>query len=324
MEEIRWGIIGCGNVTELKSGPAFNKVTHSKLVAVMRRNGEKAADYALRHGVPKWYNNAQHLIDDKDINAIYIATPPDSHGAYALAAIKAGKRVYIEKPMTLHAGEAQRLVEAAQEQHTKLSVAHYRRAQPYFIKIKELLDAQRIGDVLWIDLRFIKPHHIDMLGADTTWRINPQVSGGGLFHDLAPHQLDLMVYFCGAPQNVTGFAINKGGHYSADDTVTGTALLPKGIVFRGLWNFSAPDDKEEDVCEIIGTKGKLSFSVFGPQWLHLSVNGKTETFSFQPPVHVQQPMIQKVVAYFRGESANPCSALEGLHVMQWMDAFTLK
>ena len=87
---INWGIIGCGDVTEVKSGPAFNKVPGSKLVAVMRRDAAKAADYAKRHNVPRWYNDAEALINDAEVNAIYIATPPSSHAAYALAAIKAG------------------------------------------------------------------------------------------------------------------------------------------------------------------------------------------------------------------------------------------
>src|SRR4051812_958457 len=99
MKKINWGIIGCGDVTELKSGPAFNKVTNSSLIAVMRRNAAKAKDYALRHNVPKWHNDANKLINDLEVNAIYIATPPSSHEAYALAAINAGKPVYVEKPM---------------------------------------------------------------------------------------------------------------------------------------------------------------------------------------------------------------------------------
>ncbi len=96
---INWGIIGCGNVTEVKSGPAFNKVNDSRLIAVMRRNVALAEDYARRHKVPKFYSDAFDLINDKDVNAVYVATPPSSHAEYAIAAIKAGKPVYIEKPM---------------------------------------------------------------------------------------------------------------------------------------------------------------------------------------------------------------------------------
>jgi predicted dehydrogenase len=84
MEEIRWGIIGCGDVTEIKSGPAFNKVANSKLVAVMRRDSAKAADYAKRHHVPKWYDDASKLINDPEVNAIYIATPPLQHDYFTI------------------------------------------------------------------------------------------------------------------------------------------------------------------------------------------------------------------------------------------------
>ncbi len=106
--------------------------------------------------------------------------------------------------------------------------------------------------------------------------------------------------------------------------VCGTSLLRQQIVLKGLWNFNSPQSKAVDVCEIVGTKGTVSFSVFGPQWLHLTVNGKSETQTFSPPEHVQQPMIEAVVAYFRNEGENPCSVEEGLQVMQWLDSFTIK
>ncbi len=147
MEKINWGIIGCGDVTEVKSGPAFNKVPGSSLIAVMRRDAEKAADYAKRHNVPKWYAAANDLINDPEINAIYIATPPASHEAYALQAIAAGKPVYVEKPMAVNYAAAQNMAAEATAKNVKLCTAHYRRQQPLFIKIKQLLDEKVIGDV---------------------------------------------------------------------------------------------------------------------------------------------------------------------------------
>ena len=144
MDQIKWGIIGCGDVTELKSGPAFNKVPNSTLVAVMRRDAEKAKDYATRHGVPKWYSNAEEIISDPEINAIYIATPPGSHAEYALRALQAGKFVYVEKPMTVDYSSALSLKDAVQKLNGKLSVAHYRRGQPQFLRIKEQLKNNHI------------------------------------------------------------------------------------------------------------------------------------------------------------------------------------
>ena len=127
MNNINWGIIGCGDVTEKKSGPAFNKVPGSRLAAVMRRDADKAADYARRHQVPKWYSNTDDLLNDPEVNAIYIATPPSSHLKYALAALAKGLPVYVEKPVTLNATEAQRMADAVQTYKGKLTVAHYRR-----------------------------------------------------------------------------------------------------------------------------------------------------------------------------------------------------
>jgi predicted dehydrogenase len=145
---INWGIIGCGNVTEVKSGPAFNKVSGSKLLAVMRRNRELAEDYARRHNVPKVYSDAHELINDKEINAVYVATPPGSHAEYAIAALKAEKPVYIEKPMALNHTECKKINKASEKYGAPVFVAYYRRALPGFLRVKELIENGVIGKVL--------------------------------------------------------------------------------------------------------------------------------------------------------------------------------
>lgn len=130
--KISWGILGCGDVAEVKSGPAFQKCENSELLAVMRRNSAKAEDFAKRHNVQLWYDNADELLQNKDINAVYIATPPAIHLEYTIKAIKAGKDVYLEKPMTRTADEAQQLLNALANSKVKLTVAHYRRQLPTF------------------------------------------------------------------------------------------------------------------------------------------------------------------------------------------------
>jgi len=322
MNEIKWGIIGCGDVTEVKSGPAFNKVPHSQLVAVMRRDAAKAEDYAKRHGVPKWYSNATDLINDPEVNAIYIATPPLQHEEYTIAALAAGKPVYVEKPMALNSIAAQKMADASKEYGVKLVVAHYRRAQPLFLKIKSLLEENVIGDVRLVDLKMLQPTTNNVI-ANTAenWRINPAISGGGLFHDLAPHQLDLMLYYFGEAKKVNGLASKQDTAAPVEDLVTGHILFENGLVFNGLWCFSAPENEQADSCEIYGAKGKISFSVFG-QYIKLNVGNNEETINFEPLQHVQQPMIEQVVAYFRNGGGNPCSAEEALETMKIMDAFT--
>lgn len=320
---LRWGIIGCGDVTEVKSGPAFSKVPLSKLVGVMRRNAEKAADYARRHNVEKWYSDATALINDPDVDAIYVATPPLQHEDYTVQALKAGKPVYVEKPMALNATAAQRMADAAKETGTKLSVAHYRRQQPLFLKIKSLIEEGAIGEPRLVNLQCLQPHQSSMIiKTEDAWRYNPTVSGGGLFYDLAPHQLDLMLYFFGKPLKATGLSINASRLYEADDTTCGQALFEKNILFNGTWCFTVPESR--DRCEIIGTDGSLVFKIFEHRELVLKVGDKEIRFEFDALPHVQQPMIHKVVEYFLGKSENPCSAEEGVEVMRMMEEMATK
>ena len=321
MKKINWGIIGCGDVTELKSGPAFNKVANSALVAVMRRDAGKAADYARRHNVPRWYHDANQLINDAEVNAIYIATPPSSHEQYTLAAINAGKPVYVEKPMALNYAAAKRMATAAAAKNIKLVVAHYRREWPLFKKIKELINDNAIGKPKLAELEFFRPPLTkeELAIEKNAWRVNPAISGGGLFHDLAPHQLDIMYWLFGPAQKISGIASNKNELYAADDTVTGNILFESGVGFAGDWRFTATEPK--DHCEIIGSEGKLSFSFFSGNSIVLITNNKTTSFTFDALQHVQQPMIEKVVQYLLDEASNPCTGDEGAEIMRWMEGF---
>jgi len=324
MKTINWGIIGCGDVTEVKSGPAFNKVNNSKLVAVMRRDAGKAKDYAERHHVPKWYSDAQQLINDPDVNAIYVATPPLSHEEYTVAALQAGKPVYVEKPMAVNKAAAERMLAASLENNIKVCVAHYRREQPMFKKIKELLDTKAIGEVRFVNLQFFKSAvtATELEQPKTKWRVDPAIAGGGLFHDLAPHQLDLMLHYFSKIKTASGISANQGRIYAADDIVSGYIQFDAGIIFQGLWCFTVGAAEERDLCEIIGSKGKISFSVFGDYTITITRNGNTETINFDKLEHVQQPMINKVVEYFLDESSNPCSAEDGVEVMRILDVFS--
>ena len=325
MAKINWGIIGCGNVTEKKSGPAFNKVANSSLVAVMRRDAEKAADYALRHKVENWYGSDDDLMANKNINAIYIATPPASHSSYAIAALQNGYNVYIEKPVTRNAKEARQIAETLKlYPHLKLTVAHYRRAVPMFLKVKALLEASTIGDIRTVQIRMWQSRKPKLI-AETkeNWRLNPELSGGGYFHDLAPHQLDLMLFYFGEPESYHGFSLNQAKSSPADDHVCGQILFKNNIVVNGSWCFNVAENQTTDTCEIIGTLGSITFPFFG-NYIHIKTDTVDETITFTHPEHIQQPMIEKIVAYFNNEAANPCSIEEAIVLMDIMDAFTGK
>lgn len=322
-KNIRWGIIGVGDVCEVKSGPAFYKTSGSELIAVMRRNGDKARDFAERHQVPLWYDNADALLANEQINAIYIATPPAQHKDYALAALNAGKHVYIEKPVTLNAAECDVIIAAEKKSTTKISVAHYRRQLPCFIKIAELLHSGAIGEPIMVQIDMLQPAKSTLIAnSDENWRVNPALSGGGLFHDLAPHQLDLMLRWFGNIKKAEGFSQNQRQFTPADDCVHGWAKFESGVVLQGRWHFAVNTQHTRDHCEIIGTEGKLMVNFFGQQVIRATnVNGEQEIIIPNPP-HIQQPMIEQVNAYFRGERDNPCSLSEAKLVMELIDCFS--
>jgi predicted dehydrogenase len=262
-EIINWGIIGCGDVCEVKSGPAFNKVPDSKLVAVMRRDAEKAKDFARRHAVPKYYSDAAELINDREVNAIYIATPPSSHELYTEMSLKAGKPVYIEKPVSINSSSVERMMAMEKNYDGKVSVAHYRRGLPLFNKIKQLLEEGVIGKVKVILLKTLQPFVSKIITqTKDNWRINPEISGGGLFHDLSPHQLDILYWLFGIPQQVRVLTANQGKHYNAPDLTMVQLVFFNDIYFDGVWNFNIAESATADSCEIIGDKGSILFSFF--------------------------------------------------------------
>jgi predicted dehydrogenase len=323
---ITWGIIGCGDVTEKKSGPAFNKVAGSKLVAVMRRDAEKAADYAQRHGVGKWYNDANELMSDPEINSVYIATPPAYHKDYAVEALKRGLNVYVEKPVTLNKAEAEEIAAALKQSTAKLTVAHYRRAVPMFLFVKDLLDKKAIGDVRTVQIRMWQKRKPNLIAkTEENWRINPELSGGGYFHDLAPHQLDLMLYFFGVPEKLHGFSLNQSKNTAADDHVAGIALFPNNVVLNGSWSFNVDENEEIDECMIVGSEGSISFPFFGKTvvW-HNEDEDEVQVVNFEHPEHIQQPMIKRMVRFFNGEAENLCTIEDAIVVMKMIDAFTGK
>ena len=304
MERIRWGIIGCGSVTETKSGPAFQKIENSELVAVMRRSGEKAEDYARRHGVPRWYDDAEQLIADPDVDAVYVATPPSSHAEYAIEAIRAGKPVYVEKPMARNYAECEQLIAASEQAGVPLFVAYYRRCLPAFLKVKELVDSGAIGDVRLVTLSLFS--HAKEEGPDELpWRVLPEISGGGHFFDLGSHQLDYLDYLFGPIASVQGHAANQVSLYPAEDAVCAHFAFESGVLGSGAWCFTVAPNQRLDRIEILGSRGRIAFSTFDVTPVLLETEDSVREFPSPPPEHVQQPLVQTVVDELLGRGSCP-------------------
>ena len=302
LEEVRWGFIGCGEATEKKSGPAFSEVPGSKVVAVMSRSKEGARGYAERHKIPRWYTDAQRLIDSPEVNAVYIATPPSSHATFAIMAMKAGKPAYVEKPLAATYEDCVRINRVSEQTGVPCFVAYYRRCLPYFARVKQFIDGGLIGKPQNVQVRFcVPPRDLDHTRGDSLpWRLRPDIAGAGYFYDLAPHQLDLLQHMFGVIVKAHGYCSNRAGLYDAEDTISACFLFEDGMVGSGSWCFAGHQDAKEDCIEVVGDKGALSFSVFNYDPIRLSTQGGTKLIEVPNPPHVQLPMIRSVVENLQG------------------------
>lgn len=319
-KEIKWGFIGCGEVTEKKSGPAFNLVPGSSVVAVMSRKADRARSYAERHHIPRWYTDAQELLDDPEVNAVYIATPPSSHVTYAIMAMKSGKPVYVEKPLAATYEECLRVNRVSRETGVPCFVAYYRRYLPYFLKVKELVEAGRIGKVVGVQIRFaVPPRDLDYNRKQLPWRVQRDIAGGGYFYDLAPHQLDLLQELFGPITRVSGFCSNRAGLYESEDTVSASFQFMDGLPGSGTWCFCAHESARTDRIQIIGDRGQVTFSVFTYEPIMLHTEQGVETLEIPNPPHVQMPLIQQVVEHLQNKSVCRMDSVSATPVNWVMD-----
>lgn len=320
MKIINWGIIGCGDVCEKKSGPSFYKIEHSNLEAVMRRDPDKVKDYAMRHKVDKYYTDADLLIADPQVNAVYIATPPNTHMKYAIKAMQAGKPVYVEKPMGMNSAECEEMIRVSEATNQKLFVAFYRRALPYFLKVKELLESEVIGNVLTVEVKqYRSPRLSDLTSSDHTWRVNKDIAGEGYFYDLAPHTLDILDFLLGEITDAKGFSANLGQFYEVKDTISAILKFKSGIIGSGRWCFVTSAQTDVDSIIITGTKGEIRFSTFAFSPILLLSDTVSESFDIPSPEHIQQPLIQTIVEELRGVGKCPSTGVSGARTSRVMD-----
>lgn len=321
MKIIKWGFIGCGEVTEKKSGPAFSEVEGSLVEAVMSRGRDKARSYAERHGVGKWYTDPQELIDDPEVNAIYIATPPSSHATFAIMAMRAGKPVYVEKPLAACYDDCARVNRVSEQTGVPCFVAYYRRYLPYFQKVKSIVDSGTIGKVMNVQIRFaVPPRDLDYKsGAEMPWRLRPDIAGGGYFYDLASHQLDMLQHLFGVITEASGICANRGGLYDAEDTVSACFRFETGLPGSGSWCFAAHESAKEDRIDVIGDIGQVSFSVFNYDPIKLYTTGEEQRITVPNPPCVQHPLIKNVVEHLQGTSVCTCTAVSATPVNWVMD-----
>lgn len=261
------------------------------------------------------------MIDDPEVNAIYIATPPSSHATFAILSMRAGKPVYVEKPMAASYDDCTRINRVSEQTGVPCYVAYYRRYLPYFKKVKEIIRNKTIGDIMNVQVRFsCPPRNLDYSAtASLPWRLQPDIAGGGYFYDLAPHQLDLLQDLFGVIIEAEGMCANRAGLYSAEDSVSACFRFENGLPGSGSWCFVGHESAQEDRIEVIGDKGMLCFSVFNYDPIQLVTSDGTTSISVSNPPYVQLPLIKAVIESLQGFGTCSCTSVSATPVNWVMD-----
>lgn len=318
MKTINWGMIGCGQVTEVKSGPGLYKSLNSKLYGLYNRNYDKAVDYANRHPVQNVFENLDEMLSDENIDIVYIATPPSSHKEFALKCIKYGKIPYIEKPIANTYEEALEIEKAALDANLPVYVAFYRRGAEKFIEIKKLLESGVIGNVRHISIIQNQPVQLDELDSNSLpWRVKKEISGGGKFLDMAVHVFDILQFMFGKLKNIDADLKNLGGYYDVDDMVTAKFEFENGVVGSGSWCYVA--DSNLDRVEIFGDKGHMTFSGLGLDSFILRIGDVEKLYNFEVPENVSMPYQQSIVNELLGMSKSNADFSHALNISKLTD-----
>ncbi|WP_462152601.1 Gfo/Idh/MocA family protein [Pseudoalteromonas xiamenensis] len=314
---LRWGVIGCGSVTEVKSVPAYQQTDGFEVYAVMRRNHELALDYAKRHNVSHVHKSAEALISDPNIDAVYIATPPDTHLEYALAVANVGKICCIEKPLSPSFEESQQIYDAFEKRKIPLFVAYYRRSLPLFNAIKEVVDSGKIGKVRHVAWHYCRPASELDRSKEYNWRTDKNIATGGYFDDLASHGLDIFAYLFGDYSDAKGIGCNQLGLYSSYDSVSATWQHKSGVTGTGVWNFGSYTRVDEVI--VYGSEGEIRFSIFRDQ--DAQVVTPTDVFELQHPYpkHIQKFHVENMQSALLDNKSHPSTGLTALHTSWVMD-----
>lgn len=314
----RWGILGCGDVAEKKGGPALYKAHGSELVAVMRRDREKAEAFAHRHGAKRAYDRVDDLLADNEVDAVYIATPPHLHAEQTMAAAKAGKRVLVEKPMAMSGAECDAMIAACRDAGVSLHVAYYRRFYPKFVAARQAIRDGEIGEVLGGRLLLCAQ------SAGSGWRVQPEISGGGHFVDVGSHRIDMLLFLLDTDAaEIGGFAENRLRHHAAENDVAFVLRMESGpLISAGLHFHTRPS---QDTLEIYGSAGTLFLDPFDGETLRICRSDKREdTRQFPNPAPVHLPFVQALVDIYNSGASSPgaehVTGEEGAKTTRIMDA----
>ncbi|HEX8137018.1 MAG TPA: Gfo/Idh/MocA family oxidoreductase [Pyrinomonadaceae bacterium] len=289
MRKIKWGLIGCGDISRKRIAPALLDLDSCELSAVTRANFDKAESFAREFGARKWYGKWQELLADEEIEAVYIATPVHLHAAQAVAAAEAGKHVLCEKPMAMSVAECERMIAACEENGVRLGVAYYRHFYPVVARIRTLLSEGETGRPILAQMNAFEkfdpgPTH------PRRWLLDRSLSGGGPMMDFGCHRIEVLLDLFGRVKSCRSLVSNLLFDREVEDTATALFEFEAGP--QALLSVTHAAHEPQDTLDIFGSEGSIHVGVLNEGTVRIRTGAGERLETHAPHQNLHQPLIE--------------------------------
>lgn len=293
MRQVKWAIIGAGDIVRKRVAPAMLHSDLCDLVAVSRGRADLAAQFAAELGIERAYADADSLLADSDVEAVYIASPVFLHAEHAVAAARAGKHVLVEKPMAMDAAECERMIDAAESAGVKLGVAYYRRFYPVVSRIREAIDSGEIGKPVIAQINVFErfdpePSH------PRHWFVEKAKSGGGPMMDFGCHRLEVLTNLFGRVEQMESMTASVVYDREVEDTAAVLMRFASGAC--GSLTVTHAADESKDTLDIYASEGSIHVASLNSGEIRIVTPSGERAESHPPSENFHVPLIEDFAA----------------------------
>ncbi|MGH9846415.1 MAG: Gfo/Idh/MocA family protein [Blastocatellia bacterium] len=289
MNKLRWGLIGCGDISRKRVAPALRDVAACELVGVNRAQAELAESFAREFGARRWYGDWRELLADPEIDAVYIATPVNLHCEQTVAAAEAGKHVLAEKPMAMNTAECDRMIAACRTNNVALGIAYYRHFYPVIARAKEILASGEIGEPVITQINAFDRFN-PQPGDARYWFVSKAQAGGGPMMDFGCHRIEVLINVLGPIRRTFGDVGSVLFDREVEDTAV--ALFEFENKARGVLSVTHAAMESQDTLDIFGSDGSIHIPVLNRGEMRVKTTGGERTESHPPYANIHQPLIE--------------------------------
>lgn len=289
MKKLKFGLIGCGDISQKRVAPAIRDLDNCELVAVNRARYELAEAFAREFGAKRWYRTWRELLKDEEVEAVYVATPHDQHMEQTIAAAEAGRHVLCEKPMALNARDCRPMIDACKSNGVKLGIAYYRHFYPSVNRIKEIIASGELGKISTVRINAFEWHEFES-DSPQYWVFRKCESGGGPMMGFGCHRIEVLLNILGPVKRTAGFIDNVIFDREVEDNSAALFHFERGAF--GVLCVSNSIFEPGDTLDVYGSKGSVHIPVLnrGSMVIKTEQGERSEEHPPHPNLHL--PLIE--------------------------------